>query len=290
MNTPTILLLITVLGFTLSTKAHDVAEFESLVQTQISSARCQLTCQEVQDDSVEHKRCMRVCLAGDYSVCDYDWLCAGSGCRHACKPNEHQFIFTHITIQNCQMTIPKTELNADVLYIIGATDRNNMWRLMDGNFSPNDDLNLQAGDVSMFLALGVLGISSAGIVERQTIPIDEFSCGEDNHYDVEQSEDITIDTLMISEHTSSYFNELDNQEINRFILFLLTCLILICSCVLLLLFAMYLKRACNRQTAVHGNLEESDVDSEEFIEQGNAITKKENYKHNEIKYDEIMEA
>ena len=291
MNTPKILLIIAAVCFTMPVQANDVAELESLIQTQISSARCQLTCVDVQDDSTEHERCMRVCLTGDYSVCDYDWLCVGSGCRKACKTNQHKFIFTDITVKNCRMTIPETELNRDVLYIIGAKDKNNMWRLLDGESRPNDILNLEADDVSKFLAIGVLGVSSAGIVERQTISIDEFSCGDDNIVEVEHSEDFTVDSdnLMISEHSSLYVHEVDNQEINRFILFLLTCLILICSCVLLILFSMYLKRTCTRQTAVHhDNLEESNVDSEHFIEKG--IPKDRSYKQNVVKYDEIIEA
>ena len=301
-----------------------LTEFETLIRNDIKDARCQLTCESLGEDLTEHNKCLRVCLTGDFSVCSYDWLCTGQGCLQACQPSVHKFTSTDLSFEGCRMQVPYTDDNADVVYIIGAMDMNDMWRLVRAKFSPGGQLYLKDDDLQKYLSLGVLGVSKAGIVERHNIPIEVFNCAVDsdaiNNDDEDyntinepqaqplfqelpelflptqqlvQEEEMVTDNYNFQEKDRIYLHELNNDDINRLILTLLTTLVLVCSCVLLVLFSLYLCRT----RSVHDKLEdctEVDSDSVHFLETGSGVTEakgeKQKESQNKVNYEEIIEA
>ena len=280
-----------------------LTEFEALVRTNINEARCKLTCISLNEEMTEYDRCFRVCLTGDFSVCEYDWLCTGPGCKQACQPSlHHKFISTDISVEGCGLTIPQTGDNADVVYIIGAKDRNSMWRLLQADLIPGGQLNLEQDDLYKYLSLGMIGVSKAGVVEHHNIPIQVFNCDStmtskparaqplhqenpSNNFAPKtnlapKADDHAIEDNHIFQH------KLNNDDINRGIMLLLTSLVFVCACVLLVLFSMYL---CYKRTG--NKLDKStneDSESVHFDEIGSSEEKEEREKI--IIYEEIVKA
>ena len=274
-----------------------LAEFESLIRGKIDEARCQLTCEPIKNDAVEHERCMRVCLTGDYSVCDYDWLCTGRGCQQACLPSVHDFTSTDLQVDSCKLLVPLTKANADVIFIIGARDKSNMWRMVRASFAPGSQLYLKDEDIEKFQSLGVVGVSGAGIVERHNIPLEVFNCAtpsqditndldkpkaqflfQDNvdsevfDYENDFTMEDSTEKYEIVEENRIFLQQLDNEDINRIVLMLLSALVLVCSCVLLVLFSLYLcrTRRQNSNPGGHDDTTTVDSDSVHFLENGAA--------------------
>ena len=274
----------------------DLAEFESLIRGKIDEARCQLTCEPIKDDTVEQERCTRVCLTGDYSVCDYDWLCTGRGCQQACLPSVHDFTSTDLRVDSCKLAVPLTQANADVTFIIGARDKSNMWRMVRIAFTPGSQLQLKDEDIEKFQSLGVIGVSNAGIVERHNIPMEVFNCAvptedlvniieepraqflfQDNinsevfDYEDDFAMEDATDKYEIVEENRILLQQLDNEDINRLVLMLLSALVLVCSCVLLVLFSLYLCRTRQQNSITeqgHDDTTTMDSESVHFLDNG----------------------
>ena len=146
---------------------------ETLLATQIKAGSCQSKCSGLVDDE-EKGICTDLCLAGDRSVCSFNWLC-GEGCKAACRANVHNTVNIQPAVQeSCTISWTVVE-STPAVFILTGEDHSGMWKMLNSNYE-DTRLVLTEAELIQYRRLLVLAVTEAGVTGRVSVSLQPALC------------------------------------------------------------------------------------------------------------------